>query len=48
MVWTVDPESRTVTVHRPGIGPVTLAEDERVLGGEVVPGFECRVGDFFA
>jgi len=48
MVWTVDPESRTVTVYRPGADPVALAEDETILGGNVVPGFECRVGDFFA
>src|SRR4051812_20680274 len=48
MVWTVDPERRTVTIHRPGTDPVTLAEDETILGGNVVPGFECRVGDFFA
>jgi len=48
MVWTVDPESRTVTIHLPGADPVTLAEDETILGGNVVPGFECRVGDFFA
>ena len=47
MVWTVDPESRTVTIYRPGTEPVTLAEDETIRGDDVVPGFACRVGDFF-
>jgi Uma2 family endonuclease len=48
MVWIVDPESRTVTIHRPGAEPVTLGEDQTILGGEVIPGFECRVSDFFS
>jgi Uma2 family endonuclease len=47
MVWTVDPESRTVTIHRPGTEPVTLGENDTIRGDDVVPGFECRVGDFF-
>src|SRR5262249_11807595 len=47
LVWTVDPESRTVTVYRRETDPVTLAEDETIRGGDVVPGFECRVSDFF-
>ena len=48
MFWIVDPASRTVTIHRPGAEPVTLGEDQTVLGGEVIPGFECRVSDFFS
>ena len=48
LVWIVDPESRTVTIHRPGAEPVTLGEDQTILGGEVIPGFECRVSDFFS
>jgi Uma2 family endonuclease len=47
MVWTVDPETRIVTIHPPGIEPVTLTEDETIRGDDVIPGFECRVGDFF-
>ncbi len=48
LVWDVDPENRTVVVHRPGAEPVTLREDEEIDGGVVVPGFRCRVADFFA
>jgi len=46
-VWTVDPEARTVTIHRPSAEPSTLTEDQKIEGGEVVPGFECTVRDFF-
>jgi Uma2 family endonuclease len=47
-VWTVDPTAKTVTIHRPNAEPVTLSEDQRLEGGEVLPGFTCRVADFFA
>ncbi len=48
LVWVVDPESRTVTVYRPGVEPVTLGEDQQVDGGDVLPGFRCLMADFFA
>jgi Uma2 family endonuclease len=48
LVWTVDPESRTVVIHRRGAEPVLLGEDQEIDGGEVIPGFQCRVSDFFA
>jgi Uma2 family endonuclease len=48
LVWIVDPESRTVVVHRPGTEPVTLREDQEIDAGDVIPGFRCRVADFFA
>lgn len=48
LVWVVDPESRTVEVHRPGSEPVTLRDDQEIDAGDVIPGFRCRVADFFA
>jgi Uma2 family endonuclease len=48
LVWTVDPDSRTVTVYRAGVEPVTLAADQQLTGGDVIPGFACTVADFFA
>jgi Uma2 family endonuclease len=48
LVWSVDPESRTVVVYRPGAEPVTLDEDQEIDGGNVIPGFHCRGADFFA
>jgi Uma2 family endonuclease len=47
LVWVVDPVGREVHVHRPdGPGSILRAEDE-LAGGEVLPGFRCRVGDLF-
>jgi Uma2 family endonuclease len=48
VVWTVDPKSRTVSVHRQGAGPVTLAGNQKIESADVLPGFECTVNDFFA
>jgi Uma2 family endonuclease len=47
-VWTVDPGKKTVTVHRPGADPITLTEDQDLDGGEILPGFVCRIALFFA
>lgn len=47
MVWIVDTEERTVTIYRqPDEGRV-IAEDASISGEEVVPGFSCRVSEFF-
>jgi Uma2 family endonuclease len=47
MVWIVDPEARRVEVYRePGNGRV-LWEDATLTGDDVVPGFSCKVSDFF-
>jgi len=48
LVWNVDPETRSATVHRPGAEPIVLGEADILDGGDVVPGFRCRVGDLFA
>jgi Uma2 family endonuclease len=48
LVWDVDPEDRIVRVYRKGAEPVTLREDQEIDGGDVIPGFRCRVADFFA
>jgi len=42
------PNTRTVSVHRPGAGVVTLREDEPLDGGDVLPGFSRPVGEAFA
>lgn len=46
-VWVVWPETRTITVHRAGADPQTLGEDDTLTGGDVLPGFRCRVGEVF-
>jgi Uma2 family endonuclease len=48
MVWVVDPVARTVAVHRSLENPRLLTEKDTLSGEPVVPGFECRVADFFA
>jgi Uma2 family endonuclease len=47
-VWSVNLNERTVTVHRPGAEPVTVTEDQDLDGGDVLPGFVCRVALFFS
>jgi Uma2 family endonuclease len=47
LVWVIDPESRTVTVHRPGQSQAEVDENQELTGEDVVPGFRCRVADFF-
>jgi Uma2 family endonuclease len=47
MVWLVDYENRKVTVYRPDRSLVVLSENHELFGDEVLPGFTCRVGDFF-
>ncbi len=46
-VWILDPESRTLHVFRKERGPVELAGDQIVRDEALLPGFECRVSDFF-
>jgi Uma2 family endonuclease len=47
MVVIVDPDARTVTVHRRGMATVTLHAGERLDLDEAVPGFRCDVTDLF-
>lgn len=46
LVWVVYPENRSVVAHTSS-GAKTLGEDETLSGGDVLPGFELRVGDIF-
>jgi Uma2 family endonuclease len=48
LVCVIDPEARNVTVHRPGNEPYVLEESQELVVEEVLPGFRCRVADFFA
>ena len=47
LVWIVDPEIREVGVHRPGVELQLLTADDVLTGGDELPGFECRVAEFF-
>jgi len=48
MVWVVNPQWRSVTVYRSATDIKTLTENDDLDGGDVVPGFRCRVGEIFA
>ena len=47
VVWTVDPRVRNVTVFRPEANAEVLGIDDTLRGGDELPGFECRVAEFF-
>jgi Uma2 family endonuclease len=47
LVWVVDPDRRTVTVHAPDASPRTLREDDTLDGGAILPGFSLPVADIF-
>jgi len=47
MVWVVEPRNRTVTIHVAGLQDRTLAAADTLLGGEILPGFTCKVSEFF-
>lgn len=47
MVWVVDPEANTLTIYRrPGEGQI-LWEEAAVSVEDILPGFTCKVADFF-
>jgi Uma2 family endonuclease len=47
LVWVIDPEDRTLTIHRPDRPQTILNESQEVTGEDILPGFSCRVGEFF-
>jgi Uma2 family endonuclease len=47
LVWVVNPQQRTVEVHRPNATGTILRENDEITGEDVITGFRCRVGDFF-
>lgn len=47
LVWYVDPESRTVSVYTSPETMSVLSENDLLTGGEVLVGFQVRVGDVF-
>ena len=46
-VWVVSPTWRTVTIYRSATDIKVLTERRRASGGDVVPGFRCRVAEIF-
>lgn len=46
-VWIVDPDARTVTVHRPDGSANILREHQTLTGEDVLPGFSVEVRKIF-
>jgi Uma2 family endonuclease len=47
-VWLLDPQSRTIAVHRSGREVLVLDESETLSGGDLLPGFSVVVAEIFA
>ena len=48
MVWVVYPKTQMVFVYRSPSAVQALNADEEISGEDVVPGFSCRVEEFFS
>ncbi|MSR59756.1 MAG: Uma2 family endonuclease [Planctomycetaceae bacterium] len=48
VVWIIDPDLRTVTVYRPGTGPVLFNALQELSGDPELPGFRMPVAALFA
>ncbi len=48
LVWYVDPKTRTARAYTSPAQCAVVAEDAALSGGEVLPGFEIRLGELFA
>ena len=47
LVWVIDPAEETIEVFTPNDDSRIFIGDESISGDPVLPGFECRVSDFF-
>ena len=48
LVWYVEPRTKTVDAYTSPTNVTRLAESDTLDGGDVLPGFEVRVAEFFA
>jgi len=47
IVWILDPDARTVVIHYPDDRDRVVREEDILTGNDVLPGFQCRVADFY-
>ena len=45
LVWVIDPEERTAVAYRSLTDVHVISEPETLEGGDVVPGFACRLAE---
>jgi Uma2 family endonuclease len=47
LVWIVNPDPGSITVHHPSRSPQVLSCPDLLDGEDVVPGFQCPVSELF-
>ncbi|MBX9788687.1 MAG: Uma2 family endonuclease [Pirellulales bacterium] len=47
VVWIVEPDSKSIEVHRLGQSVVKIEVRDRLSEDDVLPGFSCRVAELF-
>lgn len=48
LVWYIDPETETAQVYRSAEQLESIAGDQELVGGDVLPGFAVKLSDVFA
>ena len=48
LIWVLWPQTQTVVEYRPGTNARTIRAEDSIDGYDVLPGFRCKVADFFA
>jgi Uma2 family endonuclease len=48
LVWVVDPQNRSVSIHEPGGSVSVLSESDTLAGDDVLPGFRLPLAAFLA
>jgi Uma2 family endonuclease len=46
-VWVINPKQQSVSIYRPMTDVTRLSEADELDGGDVVPGFRCKVSEIF-
>jgi Uma2 family endonuclease len=47
LIWVIDPDNRTVTIHRAGARPEMVNDAQELSGEPHLPGFRVRVAELF-
>ena len=47
LVWALYPDSRSIDVHTPDAPRSILTDADALDGGNILPGFTCKVSDIF-
>ena len=47
LVWMIDPQSQTVTEHRPGVATLILTVADTLQCDDIIPGFALSLTDLF-